>query len=238
MLSKNSRRTRRHVFAALVATAASSSIFAAPPDLSAQATTLTPAAKFVDSARVEIDSAVANNDSPRLDRAVVLLDRALTAFPKDAYLMHYRGYANYRRVVDLFRAGQMQKAASLIGSGIADLEQSSGKLRWAETYSLLSSLQAFRIALDPSLGQEIGMEIGRLTSEAVKISPNNPRVLLLQAYGAQNTPPEYGGGVAQARVLVDRAIAAFEADKPGPLAPNWGRAEAVALKKVLSGGPL
>lgn len=204
----------------------------------AQAAPTTPAAKFVDSARVEIDAAVLANDMPRLDRTVVLLDRALTAFPKDAYLLHYRGYANYRRVVNLFRSGQMNSAASFISSGIADLEQSSDKLRWAESFSLLSSLQAFRIALDPSLARDLGMKIGALTSEAVKIAPNNPRVLLLQAYGAQNTPAEYGGGNAQAKALVDRAIAAFETDKPGPLAPAWGKLEAQALQKALSGGNL
>jgi hypothetical protein len=230
------RRLGRCLFIATFIVGASSLTLLAPPELRAQTTTLTPAAKFVDSARVGIDSAVAANDSPGLDRVVVVLDRALTAFPKDAYLLHYRGYANYRRVVNLFRAGQMQKAAPFLSSAIADLEQSSDKLRWAETYSLLSSLQAFRIALDPSLGRELGMEIGTLTAEAVKISPNNPRVLLLQAYGAQNTPPEYGGGIAPARALVDRAIAAFEMDKPGPLAPAWGKAEAAALKKTLSGG--
>lgn len=201
----------------------------------AQASPPTPAAKFVDSARVEIEAASAANDGERLARTVVLLDRALTAFPKDPYVQHYRGYANYRRTITLLQAGKLQDAAPFITAGITDLQQSSDKLRWAETYALLAAMQGFRIALDPDLGRELGPEIGALTGQAMQIGANNPRVLLLQAYGMQNTPPEYGGSIEKARDLVARAIKAFETDKPAPLAPSWGKEEALALQKQLGG---
>lgn len=196
----------------------------------------TPAARFVDSARVEIDAAVQASDTLRLTRAIVFLDRALTAFPKDAYLLHYRGYATYRRIIDQFRSNNMAGAAPLIASAIADLEQSSDKLQWAETYSLLSAVMAFRIGVDPSLGRTLGMEIGALSAKASQLGPNNPRVLLMQAIGAERTPPEYGGGVDRARTLLDGALKAFESDKPAPLAPAWGRAEALAFQKKFARG--
>lgn len=229
-------RLRRLAALSTSTCAFSLTLVAFPHVVRAQAAPPTPAAKFVDSARVEIDAAVQANDMARLDRTIVLLDRALTAFPKDAYVLHYRGYANYRRVVNLFRSNGMQQAGALISTAIGDLQQSSDKLHWAESLSLLSALQGFRIALDPSLGQELGMEIGSLTGEAARLGPNNPRVLLIAAYAAQNTPPEYGGGLDKARALAERAVAAFATDKPGPLAPAWGKEEAQALLKQLSGG--
>jgi hypothetical protein len=204
-------------------------------NLNAQ-TTPTPAAKFVDSARVEIDAASAANDNDRLAQVVVLLDRALTAFPKDPYVLHYRGYANYRRVTSLMQAGKIPAAEPLLSSSIADLQQSSDKLRWAETYVLLGALQAFRVSINPDLGRELGPEMSALTAQAVQLAPNNPRVLLMQAYGMYHTPPEYGGDVQKARDFVARAIKAFETDKPAPLAPAWGKAEAVALQKRIAGG--
>lgn len=217
------------IFAVTLGTASAAS------HLNAQAAPPTPAAKFVDSARVEIEAASAANDGERLAKTVILLDRALTAFPKDPYVQHYRGYANYRRTVTLLRAGKMQEAAPFISASISDLQQSGDKLRWAETYALLAVMQGFRIALDPDLGRELGPEIGALMGQAMQIAPNNPRVLLLQAYGMQNTPPEYGGGIDKAKDLVARAIKAFETDKPAPLAPAWGKEEALGLQKQLGG---
>jgi len=236
MLSHTAKRTQHYSIVAAFSFVAATNLFGSPNSLCAQTTPLTPAAKFVDSARVEIDAAALADDAPRLERTVVMLDRALTAFPKDAYLLHYRGYANYRRVVHLFSTNAMQQAGTLIASAVADLQSSSDKLRWAESFALLSALQGFRIAMDPSLGQELGMEIGALSGEAAKHGPNNPRVLLMAAYAMQNTPPEYGGGLDKARALAERAIAAFANDTPGPLAPTWGKAEAQALLKTLSGG--
>ncbi len=67
----------------------------------------------------------------------------------------------------------------MIATAVNDLQQSSNTLRWAESFSLLSTLQGFRIALDPSLGQDLDMELGELTAEAARLDPNNPRVLLL-----------------------------------------------------------
>jgi hypothetical protein len=204
-------------------------LFALPLTLSAQ----TPAAKFVDSARTEIDAAVGSSDTSRLATAVVLLDRALVAFPGDPYVLHYRGYAVYRQVVDLYRTGRMAAAGALIDRAEADLDASRAKLQWPETYSLLATLAGFRIGLDPSRGMTLGPLAGELTAQAAQLGPNNPRVLYLQAVGAFNTPPEYGGGADQARALIMRALEAFKTDKPGPLAPSWGLNEAMAFEKQI-----
>lgn len=204
-------------------------LIALPLTLSAQ----TPAAKFVDSARTEIEAAVAASDTARLSGAVLLLDRALVAFPGDAYALHYRGYAVYRQVIDLFQADRMGAATPLINRAAADLEASSAKLQWPETYSLLATLTAFRIGQDPSQGMTLGPQVGELSAQASRLGPNNPRVLYLQAVGAFNTPPEYGGGVDQARTLIMRALEAFKTDKPGPLAPSWGLNEAMAFEKQI-----
>jgi hypothetical protein len=196
----------------------------------------TPAAKFVDSARVEIDRAVLANDTARLGGAVILLDRALVAFPDDPYLLHYRGYAAYRQVIARYRANDAAGASPFIERAVADLGRSGEKLAWPETFELLAALDGFRIAVDPSRGQELGMEIGFLTGKASQLGPNNPRVLLVQAEGALRTPSEYGGGADVARALFAKAMAAFANDHPAPLAPAWGREEADSFKRQLDGG--
>ena len=229
-------RLRRLSITAIIFTTAVMSLPTSATILHAQTAPLTPAAKLVDSARVEIDAAMQADDMARLERIVGMLDRALVAFPQDAYLLHYRGYANYRRIVHMFRSNDMQQAGPLLVTAISDLQQSSTKLQWAETYSLLATLQGIRIVVDPSLGQDLVAELGSLSEEASRLGPNNPRVLLMAAYAAQNTPAEYGGGLDKARALAERARAAFATDKPGPLAPAWGKEDADKLLKTLPSG--
>lgn len=196
----------------------------------------TPAARFVDSARVEIERAVSGMDMSRLDQVGVLLDRALVAFPDDPYLLHYRGYLAYRQATAHLMMGEKGMLAPIITRGLADLSKSAEHLSWPETIELQACLNALRIPLEPGSGMTLGPLTGRLSGEALKMAPNNPRVLLLQAYMAQTTPESMGGGSERAKALVAKAIAAFADDKPGPLAPSWGKAEAEALQARLAKG--
>jgi hypothetical protein len=180
-----------------------------------------------------IDRAVHDMDPSGLDRAVTLLDRALVVFPDDAYLLHYRGYARYWQVVGAFMAGHKDAASPTIELGLADLKKSAEHLSWPETIQLEACLNGFLIAIDPGNGPTLGPMTGRLSGEATRMAPNNPRVLLLQAYLAEGTPASMGGGAARAKELAAKAVAAFPDDHPAPLAPSWGKEEADELVKRL-----
>jgi tetratricopeptide (TPR) repeat protein len=204
-----------------------------PLVLSAQS----PAAKFVDSARTAIDAAVAITDTGRLAGAVVLLDRALIAYPDDPYLLHYRGYAAYRQAIGLYHSGRLGAAAPYIDRAIADLQASSAKLQWPETYSLLATVIGLSLALDPSQGMTLGPRMGELSARAAQLGPNNPRVLYLAAVAAFNTPAEYGGSVETARTLIMRSLEAFKTEKPAPLAPSWGLSDATEFARLIHALP-
>jgi hypothetical protein len=191
----------------------------------------TAADRMADSVRLELDRAVDANDSARLAAAVLLLDRALAAYPTDPRLLHYRGYAGYRQAIEHMKTGTIASAAGVLSRAVADLERSAEKLRWPETYALLASLTGLQIAADPSRGMELGMQIGALNARAAERGPN-PRVRLLQAEATASTPPEFGGG-EPARALLARALAAFADDRPAPLAPAWGHDEAKRFEKTL-----
>jgi hypothetical protein len=193
----------------------------------------TPAARFVDSARVEIDRAVHDMDSNRLDGVRVLLDRALAAFPDDAYLLHYRGLTAYWQVVGLVMGGNKEQAAPIVSQGLDDLKGAE-RLSWPETIQLEAALNGFRIMLEPGLGPTLGPLTARLSAEAAKMGPENPRVFLLQAYLAESTPEAMGGGKERARMLVMKALSLFDKDRPTPLAPSWGREEAQTMARRLT----
>lgn len=197
----------------------------------------TPAARFVDSARTEIERAVHDMDAIRLDQTAILLDRALVAFPDDPYVLHYRGYLAYRQATGLLMMGEKAKVGAVIAKGLADLAKSAERLPWPETIQLEACLNAMRIPLEPGSGMTLGPLTGRLSGEASKLGPTNPRVALLQAYLAQSTPESMGGGAERARALVSKALASFNEDHPAPLEPAWGRDEAQALQARLDKTP-
>ena len=192
----------------------------------------TPAARFVDSARVQIDRAVGAMDDGGLDQAMVLLNRALVAFPDDPYLLHYRGYAAYWLAVGSVMGGQKDRALPFITQGLADLK-SAEPLKWPETVQLEASLNGLRMSLEPGLGPTLGPLSARLSAEAARMGAENPRVFLLQAWQAEGTPTSMGGGAERARELVIKALSLFDKDHPAPLAPAWGRGEAESMAKRL-----
>jgi tetratricopeptide (TPR) repeat protein len=198
----------------------------------------TPSARFVDSARAEIERGLHDMDMKRLDQAQTLLDRALIAFPDDPYLLHYRGYLAYRQATAMLMMGDKGGLGPVITRGLADLSKSAEKLQWPETLALEACLTSMRIPLEPGSGMTLGPMTGRFSADAAKLGPDNPRVALLQAYLAQQTPETMGGGVERARALVSKALALFQNDHPAQLAPAWGKDEAVMLQQRLtkSGG--
>lgn len=60
-------------------------------------------------------------------------------------------------------------------------------------------------------------------AKARKLSPDNPRILLLEAQDKFYTPKEFGGGKEEAKVLFESALEKYEQYKPeSPIHPNWG----------------
>ena len=195
----------------------------------------TPAARFVDSARVQLERPRPSIDTAMLSRVEVMLDRALVAFPNDAYVLHYRGYAAYRRTIALI-GDNPSKASAALATAMDSFSRSADKLPWPETFALLATTYGLAIRFDQSRAMELGQQIGGLQAQAMQLGPNNPRVALILGEAMANTPTEYGGGMDKAKALLTRAIALFETDKPAPLAPTWGREEAKSQLAELNGG--
>ena len=193
----------------------------------------TPAARFVDSARTEIANAVQAMDPEALGQVVILLNRALVAFPNDPYLLHYRGFAAYWLAVGSVMGGRKDEALPTVTQALSDLKGAES-LGWPETIQLESSLNGIHISIEPGLGPTLGPLAGRLAAQAARMGPANPRVFLLQAWQAEGTPQSMGGGAARARELVMKALALFDKDHPAPLAPDWGRIQAESMARRLA----
>jgi tetratricopeptide (TPR) repeat protein len=188
---------------------------------------LTGAARWADTVRVSIERAVIAGDARALTAAGAMADRALTAFPNDALLLHYKAYALYRELMtgnaprnDAFTT-RMEQAVDL-------LERSAAVRPMAETQALLSSCHGALAAEGMIAGMRHGPVSTSAREAAMKLGPSNPRVLMLSAIGFWFTPKMWGGGEDKGYATLQRAIAAYAQDRPAAPLPAWGHAEAYA----------
>jgi tetratricopeptide (TPR) repeat protein len=75
---------------------------------------------------------------------------------------------------------------------------------------------------------ELGPAAQSRREAAMRLEPNNPRVVLQNAITLFHTPAQYGGGPDKAEPGLRQAIALFEREPAGRPWPNWGRFDAHA----------
>lgn len=193
----------------------------------ANAQELTGATRWADSARLEIEAANLMADTARFAAVRVLLERAMTAYPDDALLLHYKGYALYREAT--VRMGRWsQDVGELLRESQDALEASAAGAEMPETFALLASVLGQRIGSNPIRAMTLGPRSGSMIDRAVELGPDNPRVWLLRGMGAIFTPGMFGGGLDRAQEYLERAASLFIEDSPAPPLPAWGEDEAYA----------
>jgi tetratricopeptide (TPR) repeat protein len=97
----------------------------------------------------------------------------------------------------------------------------------AEALALQSACLALQSNLDP-WRSPLAAPLSRARGDqALKLAPDNPRVLLLGALATRERPRFFGGDSQQAYELLLQSVSAFEhARTPVPGQPGWGAAEA------------
>ena len=81
-----------------------------------------------------------------------------------------------------------------------------------------------------------GAKYGKLSREysekSIKENPKNPRPYLIRAIGIYFTPKIFGGGVAKAKPMLQKALEKFEHFTPKtPNYPHWGKGMAESINK-------
>ena len=98
----------------------------------------------------------------------------------------------------------------------------------AEALALQSACFALQSRLDPWRSPLAApLSLARI-DKALKLAPDNPRVLLLGALSAGDRPRLFGGDSQQSFALLQRAVSAFERQSGPPQGfPGWGAADAL-----------
>ncbi|MCU8044764.1 MULTISPECIES: tetratricopeptide repeat protein [unclassified Shewanella] len=134
-----------------------------------------------------------------------------------------KAYANYRLAISANVMGQKTLASIALTTAQTTLEALETSQANAESLALLSSVYGMQIALDNSKGATLGMKSAKAIASAEQLEPQNPRVALVKAIAAYNTPAIFGGSMQNAKTLATTAIERFAQPCDNIC---WGEAEA------------
>jgi tetratricopeptide (TPR) repeat protein len=104
---------------------------------------------------------------------------------------------------------------------------------WAEGHLLLSTMYGLKLSTQLTLLFSLGPAIERHVQRAAELSPNNPRVLYVQASAYYIKPGIVGGNIKKAVEYWRRAAQIFEQERSDTkrrrsLEPSWGYVETLA----------
>lgn len=160
------------------------------------------------------------NDIPAIDSASNAMNLTALQGLSQQTQGYENAYTNYRLAITANILGQQPLAKSALSEAQLTLEELSEE---AETLALLASVYGMQIGIDNSRGASLGPKLSQALTQAEALSPDNPRVALVKAISAFNTPVTFGGSMKKAIDLSSKAIALYSEPCNEVC---WGHAEA------------
>lgn len=160
----------------------------------------------------------------QIDAAANTMDlKQLAVYAAESPADYNHAYANYRLSIMSGLSGQKEQAVQALDTAQATLEQLTTTQPAADSLALLSSVYGMQIGNNPLKGAFYGTKAGKAIAQASQLEPTNPRVVLVKAISAYNTPAAFGGSKQGAIELSSKAIELF-----GQPCQQicWGHAEA------------
>ena len=150
---------------------------------------------------------------------------AATEGPVEAKAYH-DAHISYA-LLTLTRGKNPKAALALLNPILKRLEASKDP----ESMALLGACIGHKLQLSPMSVMLLHPKAKGLFQKAAKLSPENPRVLVMQGANVFYTPVVFGGGAKKALPFLEAAVKAAESERPSddPWAPRWGHVEALAF---------
>jgi tetratricopeptide (TPR) repeat protein len=168
-------------------------------------------------------------DKSQMFKARGMFERAM-AYDEENYLVHYYfAYTDYNLAVFFMHKKEDEQFRKFSDSSekiLKELINENGSD--AETVSLLGALYGIQVAMNPGLGVSLGSQNIALTSKALGIAPDNPRVLLQKGISIFNSPEFAGGSKEKALKYFTQSVEVFENQTADEADIEWGYIDALA----------
>lgn len=112
---------------------------------------------------------------------------------------------------------------------LALLDTATQQKELSEVYTVLSKVYRTKVFINPqTYGRKFGILSDQCMKRALKLNPDNPRAILVNAWVKNNTPKKWGGDKALAKKLATESLEKL-ASAPAGVEPHWGKTEAAAI---------
>jgi tetratricopeptide (TPR) repeat protein len=177
---------------------------------------------------MRLETRIENDYFARDARSLQSLAAALSAGtgPEQGLRSYYAGLLAYR--LALLSSRDERREWRMAARCVTSLDRSLAlDPDSAEALALQSACLAIESSLDPWRAPLAGPLSLMRSDKALRLAPDNPRVLLLGALSAEDRPRLFGGDRRRDFDLIKRAVAAFQAQPADPRGvPAWGAADA------------
>jgi len=158
-----------------------------------------------------------------------LLERALVSEEDNYFANYFLAYTDYKIAVYFRQKEDTDQFQKYIDSSEKILK---GLIKEndhdVEALSLLGTLYGIQVSVNSELGPTLGQQNVALTSKALSLAPDNPRVLLQKGLSKLNTPEFYGGSKTDALKYFKQSVELFETTGQNDNDINWGYLDAMA----------
>ena len=154
-----------------------------------------------------------------------------TVAPTNWLVNYYVAYTNIR-LADQSSGGSIDSYCNLAEKYIKIAEKQPDADA-SEINALYAYLYSAKVKVNPMFrGAKYGKLSREYSEKSIKENPENPRPYLIRAIGIYFTPKVFGGGVAKAKPMLNKALEKFEHFTPKtPNHPHWGKGMAKSINK-------
>ena len=168
-------------------------------------------------------------DKSEMIKARGLFERALANDEENYLAQYYLAFTDYYLAVYLMQKKEKKQFEKFSKSSEKTLKKLLNENRTdAEVVSLLGALYGIKVAMNPELGSLLGSQNISLTSKALGIEPDNPRVLLQKGISKFNSPDFVGGSKKEALKFFIQSVQLFENQTENETNIDWGYLDALA----------
>jgi hypothetical protein len=187
--------------------------------------------EYIENMKKNIEDLYNAKDIPELQAAVNAFERIGSVEKTKWEPLYYSAYGN---VMMAFREQDGAKKDTYLDLALASLTKAKELLpNDSEITAMEGFVHMIRVTVDPpSRGAQYAGLSMQLFGKASALNPENPRALVLMAQMQHGTAQFFGQSTAEACTTLNQALEKFETYKSdNPLAPQWGKPMASALKE-------